>query len=91
MNKLFELDLNGFFWLPVDPVLVPTYYSVIKNPMDMEKMQAKIANLAYSSVDQFEADFHLIINNCLRFNPKNSPFGKAALKLREQVYYFTNN
>lgn len=85
MNKLFELDMNGFFWLPVDAALVPTYYTIIKKPMDLGKMQEKISNLEYSSVDEFEADLQLIINNCFKFNPKSTPFYKAALKLKEQV------
>jgi bromodomain and PHD finger-containing protein 1 len=87
MNRLFELDTNGYFWLPVDPVHVPTYYNVIKNPMDMETMQNKISALKYNTFEEFEADFNLIISNCYRFNPKSSPFYKAAVKLKEQVRY----
>lgn len=85
LNQLFDLDRNQIFWYPVEPQQAPSYYTVIKEPMDLERMQAKVDAGEYANFALFEADFHLIITNCCKFNPKSSVFYKAAIKLKEQV------
>lgn len=85
LNSLVELDKSCIFTQPVDPVSVPSYYDVIKHPMDFSKMQTKIDQLAYCTFEQFENDFRLIINNCYQFNPKTSVFYRAAFRLKEKV------
>ena len=82
---LVELDKNEIFARPVDAAEVPSYYDEIKQPMDFSHMCAKLDRMAYARFDEFDADFQLIIKNCLTFNPKNTFHYKAALKLREQV------
>jgi len=85
---LKDLDKKKIFHEPVNLTQVPTYLDVIKQPMDFKTMQNKINKIKYETLSQFESDFDLIINNCLEFNPlKISIYNKAALKLREQVFY----
>jgi bromodomain and PHD finger-containing protein 1 len=85
LEILKDLDKKKIFHEPVDLNEVPTYSDVIHNPMDFSKMQSKINRMEYITFSQFEADFDLIINNCLLFNQKNSFYYKTAFKLREQV------
>ena len=83
-----KLDHMGIFGLPVTDDIAPGYSNIIKQPMDFKTMQNKINKIKYETLSQFESDFDLIINNCLEFNPlKISIYNKAALKLREQVFY----
>ena len=89
LQRLLELlrnyDKSRVFFYPVDAAIAPGYYDIIKQPMDFSKMQEKLKRQAYRNFGQFEKDFHLIINNCLKYNPKNTSFYKIAFKLREQT------
>ncbi|TPX13529.1 uncharacterized protein E0L32_006000 [Thyridium curvatum] len=63
-------DANQFFERPVDPVQdgAPDYFKFIKKPMDLRTMQEKLQSGEYDSFKEFDADFKLIIKNCIKFN-----------------------
>ncbi|KAJ1717856.1 hypothetical protein LPJ61_007110, partial [Coemansia biformis] len=64
------------FLRPVDVVLdgCPTYYDVIKHPMDLGTIKMKLeAPAGYSSPSEFEADIRLMFGNCYAFNPLGTP------------------
>ncbi|XP_076304104.1 peregrin-like isoform X2 [Tachypleus tridentatus] len=84
LDQLKAKDIASIFAEPVDVKEVPDYLDVIKHPMDFSTMSKKINDHQYSNFSDFEADFHLIINNCLMYNAKDTIFYKAAQKLREQ-------
>jgi len=70
-----------YFREPVDPVAlnIPTYFSVIKRPMDIQTMTNKLKNGQYSTAHEFKADFEQMIQNCRTFNPEgNFVRGKAT-------------
>ena len=48
-------------------------------------MRQKTQAHQYLNVEQFSADFELMIDNCLTYNAKETIFYRAALKLRDQV------
>ena len=58
------------FLEPVDPVAlnIPTYPEIIKNPMDLRTLDNNLRNDKYNTVDEFMADFNLIVQNALTFN-----------------------
>lgn len=64
---------------------MPGYSSVIKKPMDFSTMRRKATNHEYSSLKTLESDMKLMIANCMTFNPKDSVYYKAAVRLREKV------
>lgn len=58
-------------WPFLDPVnedYAPKYYSVIAKPMDLQTMEDKLDNGEYGSLQQFKADFQLIVDNCRQYN-----------------------
>ena len=59
------------------------YYEVIKNPMDLSTMEAKLENNQYANVDELTADAQLIFDNCRAYNPASSPYAKSATKLEK--------
>ncbi|CAD26468.1 GENERAL TRANSCRIPTION FACTOR [Encephalitozoon cuniculi GB-M1] len=59
---------NWPFLEPVDGDLVPGYYSVIKEPMDLQTMRSKLEQRRYQSVEEFGRDLELIVENCKKFN-----------------------
>ena len=55
--------------------------------MDLSTMRAKMENHEYRRMEDFEADFDLMISNCLQFNDRDTPFYKQGVKMRDQVPY----
>ncbi|EST08494.2 Bromodomain protein [Kalmanozyma brasiliensis GHG001] len=83
---LVELNGHGSAWPFVNPVNgeeVTDYYDVIKNPMDLSTMEAKLENNQYANVDELVADAQLIFDNCRAYNPASSPYAKSATKLEK--------
>lgn len=52
--------------------------------MDFSTMRQRIDAQDYKNLDQFEADFNLIIDNCMKYNSKDTYFYRAAVRLRDQ-------
>lgn len=78
---------NQWFLEPVDPVAlnIPTYHSIIKQPMDLGTMSEKLDNGQYESANAFKADFNLVVKNCFKFNPEGTVANMAGRDL-EKVF-----
>lgn len=74
---------NQWFTTPVDPVAlnIPTYHSVIKQPMDLGTMNEKLQRGEYESAKDFKSDFNLIVKNCVKFNGDVHPVTDAVKQL----------
>ena len=66
---------------------MPDYYVHIQKPMDFSTMRTQIDSQMYKTIDDFEADIDLIVNNCISYNAKDTVFYRAAVKLRDQVMF----
>ena len=62
---------------------MPDYLDHIKTPMDFSTMRKKLVNLEYGSLDQLEADFNLMVDNCLSYNERETIFYRAGTKMRD--------
>lgn len=83
-TKPFALD----FMQPVDTeaLHVPTYYTIIRRPMDVGTIIKRVENRFYDSVEELIADFRQIISNCYKFNrPKHTVF-RNGRKLEKFFY-----
>ena len=80
LNALKRNANAGPFLEPVDPVAlgIPTYFDIIKKPMDLSTVEKKIKNHDYDSPEQFENDVRLIWNNAMTFNPPGSQVHRMA-------------
>lgn len=47
-------------------------------------MRKRIDMQGYNNFDEFEDDFNLIIENCMKYNSKDTYFYRAAVRLRDQ-------
>lgn len=47
-------------------------------------MRKKIEDHGYNNLDEFEDDVNLIIDNCMKYNAKDTIFYRAAVRLRDQ-------
>ena len=62
---------------------MPDYLDHIKHPMDFSTIRQRIDAQAYNNFQQFESDFNLIIDNCMKYNSKDTYFYRAAVRLRD--------
>ncbi|XP_067447039.1 bromodomain-containing protein 1-like isoform X3 [Thunnus thynnus] len=83
LSQLQEKDQYSIFAQPVSTKEVPDYLDHIKNPMDFSTMRKRIDSHDYRSLEDFEADFNLIIANCMKYNAKDTFFYKAAQRMQD--------
>lgn len=91
--KQIQLHKNAWpFMEPVDPREAPTYYKVIKEPMDLQTVERKVNEQIYSTLSEFIGDMTKIFDNCRYFNPKDSEFYRCAEGLEaffaQKIKYF---
>ncbi|KAJ2766329.1 hypothetical protein IWQ57_004412, partial [Coemansia nantahalensis] len=84
VNRMKRDDCAWPFLRPVDPVAlgVPTYFDIVRNPMDLSTVQKKLAKKAYPAVADFVADIQLIVDDCFLFNLPDTPVHGCGLALR---------
>lgn len=66
------------FQKAVNAKLVPDYYKIILEPMDLETMSKKLNMYDYKSKEAFTYDFRLIVNNCRRYNQPSTTYYRCA-------------
>ncbi|KAL9063419.1 MAG: hypothetical protein Q9157_008257 [Trypethelium eluteriae] len=71
MNKQKYQGVSWPFAAPVDPVAlnIPSYFSVIKKPMDFGTITQKSKTNQYENAKEFRGDVDLMFENCFKFNP----------------------
>jgi hypothetical protein len=74
--------MYGTFYYPVEDIIqgLPAYAEVIKKPIDLIKIKAKIDNMEYDGIDQLNEDLKLMTTNAKTFNPPEHPAHVAALQ-----------
>ncbi|KAJ1828056.1 hypothetical protein LPJ56_001320, partial [Coemansia sp. RSA 2599] len=80
------------FMAPVDPIKqgVPTYFDIIKHPMDLGTIRKKLDRSQYQSPKQFVDDVNLVFSNCFLFNPPGTYVhsqGQALQHVFETVWH----
>jgi len=76
---------NQYFVTPVDPVAlnIPTYFQIIKKPMDLGTIKLKLENNAYEKAKDFEEDVRLVFKNCYKFNPETDLINTLGHELED--------
>ncbi|KAK4947626.1 transcription initiation at TATA-containing promoter protein [Elasticomyces elasticus] len=76
-------QMNQYFTHPVDPVAlnIPTYFQIIKKPMDLGTVRTKLNNNVYEKAKDFEEDVRLVFKNCYKFNPEGDLVHNAGTQL----------
>ncbi|XP_060044793.1 bromodomain-containing protein 1 isoform X2 [Erinaceus europaeus] len=84
LDQLQEKDPARIFAQPVSLKEVPDYLDHIKHPMDFSTMRKRLEAQGYKNLTEFEEDFDLIVDNCMKYNAKDTVFYRAAVRLRDQ-------
>ncbi|KAL0280188.1 UNVERIFIED_CONTAM: hypothetical protein PYX00_001561 [Menopon gallinae] len=87
MYKILEYIKNHEeAWPFVDPVdenYAPRYYSVIRKPMDLQRMEDKLDSGEYLTFNEFRNDFQLIVDNCRQYNGSENEYTEMVRNLQE--------
>ncbi|XP_003436646.2 transcription initiation factor TFIID subunit 1 isoform X1 [Anopheles gambiae] len=82
-GQLKSMPESWPFLKPVNKRLVKDYYTIIRRPMDLEKVSKKVASHKYHSRIDFLADLHLIADNSEQYNGAEANFTKQARQMVE--------
>ncbi|XP_031356543.1 transcription initiation factor TFIID subunit 1 isoform X2 [Photinus pyralis] len=77
-TKLKTMAESWPFLKPVNKKMVKDYYNIIKRPMDLETIVKKVSSHKYHSRHEFLVDVQQILENCILYNGKDSPFTQKA-------------
>merc|ERR1712008_73777 len=78
-----ERDIIGPFMIKPCKETYPDYYSVIKNPMDMETIKKCIKSNSYKTLKLFKSDVTLMFDNCKAYNDPSSILYQDACELKK--------
>ncbi|KAJ2935753.1 hypothetical protein H1R20_g1340, partial [Candolleomyces eurysporus] len=83
LKKLKTNKHAALFLQPVDPIRdhAPNYFDVIKDPMDLSTMSAKLEEGLYKDRFAFQADFKLMVANAKLYNMIDSYVHNEAIAL----------
>ncbi|CAE6466520.1 unnamed protein product [Rhizoctonia solani] len=84
-EKVVGFDRSNYFMNPVSRIDIPEYYTVIDKPMHWQGIGEKIEQHEYLDSQAFVDDVYLVLNNAITYNKKDTPFYKAALRIKTNV------
>lgn len=84
LDILVQKDTGEIFREPVNMEEVLDYGDIVKFPMDLSTMRTKVETGMYGLLDDFEADFDLMIRNCLAYNDRDTMYYRAGVRMRDQ-------
>lgn len=73
------------FHKPVNRRLIPRYYEIIHDPIDLQTMRDKIGKYEYRKADALLKDFELMKNNAVKFNGEKSDIAQEAIAMHQFV------
>lgn len=73
-------DIVSPFLYPIDQVIqaIPEYRTIIKQPIDLLMIKAKLEDGVYDDISEIDRDIRLLCNNATKFNPPNDAVHNAA-------------
>lgn len=89
LQKLMSHDRNrNTFNEPVDPVAlgIPNYFSVIKKPMDLGTVMARLRSRQYATIKACFDDIELVFSNAMLFNHATHEVHKMARDLMKEFH-----
>ena len=93
--RLIKFDFGKMFAEPVDCNAIPTYRSIVKEPMDLGTISKKLASGAYRTISDESLndaiirvlrDIELVWHNCFTFNLEGSAVYRMAEVLRRRFH-----
>jgi hypothetical protein len=83
-----ENDSLKLFAQPVTEAIAPRYSEFVKRPMDLSTIKKKIEKGQYSTLEDFNKDVELMLNNCKTYNTPTSEFGMVKSSFSSFFFFF---
>nr|XP_012295810.1 bromodomain testis-specific protein isoform X1 [Aotus nancymaae] len=85
LKDLWKHDYSWPFQCPVDAVKLklPDYYTIIKNPMDLNTIKKRLENKYYVKASECIEDFNTMFSNCYLYNKPGDDVVLMAQALEE--------
>jgi len=85
LSQVQRHEFSQPFLKPVDPIAlnIPDYPLIVKEPMDLSKVEKKLKTGMYSNPMQFALDMRKIWSNAILYNPKNSAIYQMTTVIRD--------
>ncbi|TKR92680.1 hypothetical protein L596_007287 [Steinernema carpocapsae] len=80
-SPMGHLMASAFVKLP-SRMEYPDYYTVIKKPVDLQRIHVKLSGSCYSDLRALIADFRLLFENACKFNEPDSVIYKEAFHMQ---------
>ena len=92
ISMLWKVKDADLFYKPVDPIELglPTYFEIVKHPMDFSTIKRKLSNFSYTNFNEFCNDMNLVFDNCYLFNGKESLVGNMCTNVKSEYNKFYN-
>eukprot|EP00804_Cyclotella_cryptica_P010337 CCRYP_012244-RB/>CCRYP_012244-RB protein AED:0.68 eAED:0.66 QI:0/-1/0/1/-1/0/1/0/157 len=90
LRDLQGKDVYSIFAIPVDPEAlgIPTYFDIIKNPMDLGTIYSRLENGELDSPEEFIRLVRLVFENAVTFN--TMPHSFVASTARSLLAFFNS-
>lgn len=85
IEKMKNSPYSIHFREPVNPVEVPTYPNIIKEPMDLQTLEKELESGKYKTREEFVRNVKLIFDNAKVFNKPNTIYHKHAENLSKMI------
>ena len=82
LDRVEKHELSAPFRLPVDRALVPNYDKIVKRPIDISFIKAKLEGGGYSRPELFGQDMELMWTNALTYNVEGTQMHGLTQSLR---------
>jgi Bromodomain len=91
VTQLQKHQYSRPFLKPVDPIAegIPDYFDIVKEPMDLSKVDKRLRSGSYINPMQFAADVRKIWSNAILYNPRKSAIYYMTVQMSnyfEQIY-----
>ncbi|XP_064457240.1 uncharacterized protein LOC135368096 [Ornithodoros turicata] len=81
VESILEHEDAEHFSHPVDERLYPNYSIVVKEPMDLSRIKAKLESCTYTSCEGFVKDIKRMVENCAFYNGFQSELARKGYSL----------
>jgi hypothetical protein len=85
IRQLRDEPISMVFRQPVSRKKGPQYYEVITQPMDIKTLEARLAEGAYGTLEEFANAMRLIWRNAFVFNEKGDKHGLQVFEAAKQL------
>ncbi|KAG8747390.1 hypothetical protein FRC10_001061 [Ceratobasidium sp. 414] len=80
-SQIYQLRGGNIFHNPIKKSEAPDYYEIVRRPMDLKTVKARIKDGLVSSTDHFKRDVYLMFANAIMYNRPGTSVNDIAAEM----------